>query len=151
MLIGLPGSGKSTWVRTSPEASGSLILSTDDDIEAFASAAGKTYNQVFSERIGTADANMKALLYYTIKNDPDRNIVWDQTNLTIRSRAKKLAMVPYRYRKVAVVFNCPPEVIQERLSMRTGKTIPPEVFDGMVACFEHPNLNENWNEIIYID
>ncbi len=48
MLIGVPASGKSTWLKKnmSPD---SVIVSSDDHVERLAAMQGKTYNEAFKE------------------------------------------------------------------------------------------------------
>ena len=52
MLIGVPASGKSTWVEQNK--GNALVISTDNLIEAYAANLGKTYNEVFKEQIKIA-------------------------------------------------------------------------------------------------
>jgi len=53
MLVGVPGSGKSTWIEETELDEGqgqdTVILSTDDYIEHIASIRGTTYNEVFHD------------------------------------------------------------------------------------------------------
>ena len=46
MLIGVPGSGKSTWVENQDWAKNCVYVSTDQYVEAYAKGLGKTYNEV---------------------------------------------------------------------------------------------------------
>ena len=48
-MIGVPGSGKSTWIRNQIWALGLTVISTDAFVEAYAATQGKTYNQVFQD------------------------------------------------------------------------------------------------------
>ena len=53
-LIGVPGSGKSTWVQNQTWASDCVIVSTDNLVEQYAQSLGKTYNEVFKSYMPTA-------------------------------------------------------------------------------------------------
>ena len=142
MLIGVPASGKSTWVSNQgfdPEHT--VIISTDKFIDAEAARQGKTYSEVFSSTIKRATAIMNADLDMAIKDGMD--IVWDQTNTTVKSRAAKLTRLPASYRKVAVYFPTPDDAeLKRRLASRPGKTIPANIVLGMKSQLEPPTASE---------
>lgn len=143
MLIGMPGSGKSTWVEKHRE--GKIVLSTDNYIEDIAFKAGKTYNEVFQVAIAAAEINLAQWRNIAIQTCSD--IIWDQTNLSKSARAKKLHLIPDNYRKVAVVFHVPEEELTRRLANRPGKTIPEHVLRSMQKSFEYPSLVEGFDSI----
>jgi predicted kinase len=150
MLIGVPASGKSTWIdkqKFDPEDT--VILSTDKFIDAEARAQGKTYTEVFKGAIKRATQIMKADLQMAIQDG--QNLVWDQTNVTVKSRADKLNMVPDTYRKVAVFFPTPANAeLARRLASRPGKTIPANVVMAMASQLETPSESEGFNEIVIV-
>ena len=146
MLIGVPASGKSTWVEQNK--GNALVISTDNLIEAYAANLGKTYNEVFKEQIKIA--TKIALEHAEAAFAADQDVIWDQTNITKKSRASKLAMVPEHYRKIAVFFATPlEEEWQRRLNSRQGKSIPAHILDSMVEMLEMPELDEGWHIIEY--
>ena len=146
MLIGVPASGKSTWVEKNK--GNSLVISSDDLIEEYAKSQGKTYNEVFKEQIKVANKIM--LEHAEAAFAADQDVIWDQTNLTKKSRASKLAIVPKHYRKDAVFFATPlEEEWQRRLNSRHGKSIPAHILDSMVEMLEMPDSSEGWNIIEY--
>jgi len=76
-----------------------------------------------------------------------RDIIWDQTSTTVKSRAKKFAMLP-DYEHIAVVFNTPEhKELYRRLLSRPGKDIPDHVIASMIAGFEMPTLEEGFKEV----
>jgi predicted kinase len=146
MLIGVPASGKSTWREK--YADDAVIISTDDIIDQTAAARNSTYNEVFKENIkfATQLATERAKEAFAA----DKDVIWDQTNITKKSRKSKLAMVPEHYRKNAVFFATPPEEEwQRRLNSRPGKSIPDYILDSMVEMLEMPDHTEGWNIIEY--
>ena len=146
MLIGVPASGKSTWVET--YKGDALVISTDNLIEEYASDNGKTYNEVFKGQIKIA--TKIAMEHAEAAFAADQDVIWDQTNLTKKSRKSKLAMVPEHYRKTAVFFATPlEEEWQRRLNSRPGKSIPAHILDSMVEMMEMPELDEGWHIIDY--
>jgi len=146
MLIGVPASGKTTWVEKNK--GDALVISSDNLIETYAADHGMTYNEVFKEQIKIATAVVKNEAQKAFASDQD--VVWDQTNITKKSRASKLAMVPKHYHKTAVFFATPPEEEwQRRLDSRPGKSIPAHILDSMVEMLEMPDASEGWNIVEY--
>jgi predicted kinase len=146
MLIGVPASGKSTWVEQNK--GDALVISTDNLIEMYADENGKTYNEVFKEQIKIA--TKLAMQHAEAAFAAGQDVIWDQTNLTKKSRAGKLAMVPKHYRRDAVFFATPlEEEWQRRLNSRQGKSIPAHILDSMVEMLEMPDHTEGWNIIEY--
>ena len=146
MLIGVPGSGKSTWIRSRNHDA--VVASTDDKIEAAAAAQGLTYNDVFDAEIKAANAAMREDVKQAVKDR--RDIIWDQTNLTIKSRRGKLGQVPKSYERIALYFPTPDGAeLERRLGSRPGKTIPAHVMASMIASIEPPTPAEGFDEIYH--
>ena len=151
MLIGVPGSGKTTWLREQAMASNAQIISTDKFIDSYATQTGKTYSEVFKNYMPTAIKLMDQCLKNAISNGQD--IYWDQTNLTVKSRMVKLNKIPTDYEKIAVVFPTPkPHEHNRRLnnSDRQGKNIPSFVMKNMISSLEYPTVDEGYEEVIVV-
>jgi len=146
MMVGVPASGKSTWIANRKH--NAVVISSDDLIEAHAAEQGKTYNEVFREQIKIAAGIVKTEAQKAFAEG--RDVIWDQTNLTIRSRKSKLDMVPAHYTKVAIYFATPAEhVWRQRLESRPGKSIPWHILDGMAEMIELPTTEEGFDEVRY--
>jgi predicted kinase len=146
-LIGVPGSGKSTWIAQQEWAKDCSIVSTDHWIEVFARELGRTYSEVFDLFMPAAVRAMSAQV--SLAQQQGRDIVWDQTSVSVASRAKKFAALP-DYEHVAVVFATPePAELARRLDQRPGKTIPDSVMQNMINTFELPTESEGYREIWY--
>jgi predicted kinase len=144
-LIGVPGSGKSTWVSEQDWALGLTIVSTDPFVEDYARSQGKTYSEVFKDYMPRAVELMAEQVVFA--REHGHTVIWDQTSTTIASRAKKFRMLP-DYEHIAVVFKTPePEELNRRLASRPGKIIPPKVVQDMLDNFEMPNEAEGFAEI----
>ena len=149
MLIGVPGSGKSTWVRSNVDPR-AIIASSDDYIEAMASREGKTYSEVFDQHIKAANQHVATTVAAAISKGAD--IVWDQTNLNAKSRKPKLATIPDEYEKIAVVFPTPSDdEWKKRLDSRPGKTIPSNILLGMKSSVQMPTADEGFDEVIVVN
>jgi len=148
MMIGVPGVGKSTWIKQQDWAQDDIaIVSTDSIVEQYAEQMGRTYNEVFKEFMPTAVRLMANQVEQA--RDQGLNIIWDQTSTTKASRAKKLRMLP-EYHAIAVVFLTPDRAeLDVRLSGRPGKHIPKKVVDSMIDGFEMPT-EEEFNEIWFV-
>lgn len=146
-LIGIPGSGKSTWIKNQNITA--VIASTDDYIEKVAAEKGTSYDTEFPTSIKSATAEMYQSVSSAIKSCS--NVIWDQTSTSKTSRKKKIKMFPDSYHKVAVFFHCPPDdILLQRLLSRPGKTIPQHVINSMKSQLEFPSLDEGFDEIIEV-
>jgi predicted kinase len=150
MMVGVPLSGKSTWIQNSDIVSKTtVVVSTDNTIETIAKALNETYNSIFKNTTKLAEYVLQRDCQNAIANDYD--IIWDQTNLTKKSRAGKIQSIPNYYRKVAVVFPHPaPSVMLERNKKRSaqGKHIPEHIISSMIETYERPSLDEGFDVII---
>lgn len=146
MLIGVPGSGKSTWVKQH-QTSNTLIASSDDYIEKQAARLGSTYSDVFNDFVKAGNTHAIETARKAFSNKMD--LIWDQTNLTKIGRRNKLKMAPHNYKKVAVFFSTPHEdVLKKRLSSRSGKNIPDYVISSMIKTIEKPTRDEGFDAVI---
>ena len=144
-LIGVPASGKSTWIKNQDWALGLTIISTDPFVEDYARAQGKTYSEVFTDYMPTAVNLMAEQVVRAREHGHD--ILWDQTSTTVASRARKFNMLPY-YEHIAVVFRTPEhKELMRRLLGRPGKEIPDHVIASMIASWEDPTEEEGFKEI----
>ena len=136
LVSGLPGSGKTTWIKSRVEKDGGVWCSRDNvrfamlnDSEAYFSHE----NDVFNEWI----AQIRAALA-----DPQvENIYVDATHLNDRSRNKTLNKLPKDNidKIINVVFATPVEVCLERNAQRTGRArVPDEVILNMAKSFKAP-------------
>jgi len=147
-LIGVPGSGKSTWVKNQIWALGLTVVSTDNFVEAYANQQGRTYSEVFEDYMPTAIDLMIQQVAFAQQHG--HTVIWDQTSTTAASRRKKFRMLP-DYQHIAVVFKTPdPEELSRRLASRPGKIIPEEIVKDMIDRFEMPTLAEGFQEIWHV-
>ena len=147
MLIGVPGSGKSTWVKENCDPLAYNLISSDNYIDKVAEKEGITYNEAFQKHIKKATEDMNKMAKYAFDND--RSVIWDQTNLTAKSRKAKLAMVPKHYKQITLYFTVPKdEEHKRRLDSRPGKTIPHHILKNMIESAEPPSYDEGFDHVL---
>jgi len=146
-LIGVPGAGKSTWIKNQAWAKDMPVVGTDHFVEAEALRVGKTYTEVFESYMPIAVKLManQALVCQANKLD----FIWDQTSTTVVSRKRKFnTLLSSQYEHIAVVFKVPePDELARRLASRPGKIVPADVVENMIKNFELPSLDEGFKEI----
>ena len=146
-LVGIPGSGKSTWISNQDWAGNCVIASTDNHVESYAREQSSTYSEVFQQFMPRAVELMAADV--NLAREQGLDVVWDQTSTTRASRARKFRMLP-DYEHIAVVFATPEHSeLVRRLAARPGKLIPQHVINGMIKNFEMPTEEEGFKEIWY--
>ena len=147
-LVGVPGSGKSTWIKNQDWAKDIPVVSTDNFVEAYAKEQGKTYSEVFTDYMPIAVRLMANQALVCQANGLD--VIWDQTSTTIASRIRKFNTLP-GYEHIAVVFRTPEHTeLMRRLFSRPGKDIPDHVIASMIASWEEPTEEEGFKEIWYV-
>jgi predicted kinase len=146
-LVGIPGSGKSTWIKNQEWSKNCVIVSTDNHVENYAQSVNKTYSEVFDEYMETAVKLMLQDVEEASRNN--RDIIWDQTSTTINSRKKKFNVLP-NYYHIAVIFKTPEKTeLERRLANRPGKIIPLHVVNSMILNFQAPSEKEGFKELWY--
>ena len=133
LLAGVPGSGKSTWVKKMIAERGGIHCSRDE-IRFSLLEDGEDYFAHEDEvvRIWTEKVRQAIL-------SPDvPNVFIDATHLTEKARAKVIDSLPTtNYILTTVFFDIPLETCLERNEQRTGRAyVPPQVIRRMYASFE---------------
>lgn len=156
ILVGVPGSGKSTWInnteskRLAENNESARAISTDRIIESIAHSWGFSYDQAFSDLIKFAEKVMWKDL--TAHAELGSTLYIDRTNLSVKSRKKFIDFLePYGYEFEAVVFETPDDEEWQRRLDRPGKTIPVHVLESMADNIEIPTMSEGFAKITYID
>jgi predicted kinase len=147
VLVGVPGSGKSTWIKNQPWALGLTVVSTDAFVEDYARSQGKTYTEVFKDYMPTAIDLMTQQVVRA--RELGHTIIWDQTSTTVATRARKIRMLP-NYYKIAVVFETPSAELHAKMLARPGKEIPNEIVQDMIDKFEMPTTSEGFDQVLLV-
>ena len=154
LLVGLPGSGKSTIrrkiIEKFPSCFNFKIVSRDDILEETIKHYGLSYRESFLHKEVQDEVNVR--FEEMKRNAVGENVIVDLTNLSREVRAQNLA--PYKelsnYWKVAIVCERSMKELLETNEQRSlfGRNIPLDVIMGMVARFEEPTLSEGFNAIL---
>jgi predicted ABC-type ATPase len=153
MMVGVPGSGKSTAIKALLKEMPHLkSVSTDEYLEKIAKEKGKSYNEVHGDHIEAATKSMNAQIQSFIKNKQD--FIWDQTNVVQSARLKKMKnLTSNGYDVTAITFELSPEELQKRLKKRVddgGKHISAKIVENMLKDYTRPDYSEGFDSIILI-
>jgi predicted kinase len=143
MLVGLPGSGKTTWAYDNfPEIP---IVGTDFWVERLARARDQTYTEAFNDVIQEATR----LFDEEVRNltQQKQSFVWDQTNTTVGSRRGKLMRLQ-GYQVVGHVWILEDSELQRRRSLRLHKQLPTAVLADMASRFSSPTPDQGFHQVI---
>lgn len=162
MCVGLPGSGKSTWADIYKQYDDVHIASLDAIVMENAKE-GQLYQEAWRE---ARDSNLLGEYERVMNNRVVEHIakfeqadaifqpiiIWDQTNLSVETRAKKLKLFdPEKWERTAMVFWPSDEELDRRLAKREkeeGKTIPANVIQNMRKNYVQPTLDEGFDRIV---
>jgi predicted kinase len=147
VMVGIPGSGKSTYLDKL--GSDAFVYSTDQIVDRLV-ASGTSFKDAFSPAKKEMNKRLREAL------DNGRNIVWDQTNLSVGKRKSILGRVPPEYRRECVCFVKPPDPIElnllrQRVRARTVRYIPTEAMDRMIGDYVRPSIQEGFDKITFLD
>jgi predicted kinase len=157
IMVGVSGSGKSTWVNSHK---GYIICSTDSIIEQFAESIGISYTEAFEyiqkkRKFDYITTKFFEKIHECILSD--RDFVVDRTHLkrnvriSLINELKTFAIEHGKHLKLfAVSFELPISTIFERLKNRereTGKIIPKEAIFEQITSFNIPTTDEGFDTI----
>lgn len=136
MTIGIPGCGKSTYMKKNyPDA---VYLSSDE------------LRQELLGDVTCQDNN--DIVFYTMRKravdalNEGKDVIYDATNITRKSRAQILKECPLVVQKIAMVIWAPIGVCKSRDEERK-RTVGHQVIDVMLKRFQPPFWDEGFNDI----
>lgn len=150
LTVGVPGSGKSTWIaQQNFDPTSTVITGTDRYVNQHAVETGQTFDQVLHSYIDTASKLMYADVARATKNNLD--LAWDMASITPWCRTVHLQSIPAHYYKIAVGFPIPEQSEwTRRLNSRVGKVIPAFILKRLPLDFVLPSTSEGFDEVLII-
>ena len=154
LLVGLPCSGKTTLITDlKKQYQINYVVSSDNYIEEYALKHNSTYSKVYAECIDDAINHLKNDVKRLILEN--KSFIWDQTNLSIKSRASKInELSRFGYELSAFVFNLTQEEHSKRLQQRNSlgdKYISRKLIENMRQSYQEPTYSEKIKFIYLID
>jgi len=154
LLVGVPASGKSTWLDENLKSE--VVVSRDNTLMDYASTNNISgdYSEVWKQLTDDDQKQIDKILQETFQKavKERKDIIIDMTNVSRKSRRKWINTVPKDYNKKAVVFATEYDEIYARNEKRfqeTGKNIPDFVISNMMKGFMIPTFDE-FNEIDWV-
>ena len=140
MMVGLPGSGKTTVSKKLSKEYNAIVISTDDLREEL---LGDVQDQSSNGLI------FQEAIHRIIENLKDKNVIFDATNINYKKRMSILQQLK-NVRKIAVLVLAPIDECLERNNNRDRK-VSTDVLDRMAQNFYVPQLYEGFNDIKIIN
>lgn len=143
ILIGLPGSGKTSYAKKQMINSNTIYLSSDDiRVEMFGFEDQTHNSEVFNE--------MNDRTYMALNKG--YNVIYDATNLSRKRREQLIKKAKNEGNEVnAYLFCTPINIILERNLIRQERHLPYDKLIQMIQSIECPMYYEGFNNIYLID
>ena len=139
LLVGLPGSGKSTWI----EQHGIRAISSDEVREIL---TGDATNQSVNGRVFET---VRHLLSQRLSIGMLENYV-DATSLTKDERLPYIDMARRFDAEIeAIFFDVPLEICRQR-NLARARVVPAEAMDKLAAKLQPPNEAEGFNKVTVV-
>lgn len=140
MMMGLPGSGKSTIAKDLAVKYNATILSSDEYRKKL---LGDENCQSDNQRVfSTLYADMRNLL------SEGKSVIYDATNMSMKDRGFALSnTVKYKCERIVYFVNEAVGVCKERNSNRE-RVVPSFVYDKMLSKFSYPQKFEGFDKVI---
>ena len=148
-MIGIPYSGKSTFIANNEWLSSMPIVSVDDEVMRL---SGDDYTQwavVIEEAALAAGLKIEKLI------ERKESFVIDKTNLAALERQKTLRLLKRAgYQTAAIVFPLPNEqTLRQRIAKRSEKMIPLDVLQRMTELYRQDlkTLNQEFDAVLKLE
>lgn len=138
-MIGLPGSGKTTWLRKQSKAA----ISSDEIRHLL---TGDATNQTVNSQTFFL---VRTILRLRLKNGQSETYI-DATNLTKKERQQYIRIAEKFGAQVeALWFDVPLEICKQRNQLRQ-RVVPDQAMDYLAGRFEKPELEEGFSKIVQV-
>lgn len=146
MMVGLPCSGKSTFIENHITKSLPTILSADDNVMSMLQP-NENYIDSYTKYAERASKKFYADVDHFSKMPYD--VIVDRTNLTKEKRVEILEKFS-NHKKVCFFISMDPKLHQTAIENRPEKVVPPSVMESMRESLVAPSKDEGFDTIYRI-
>ena len=146
LLIGAPGSGKSTWGKNMSQVNPDVVRLCPDEFRA-KFGTGEVDQSVSARAFGATRHGMEQAL------KDGKSVLIDATNMYRKTRKDFLNIAKqYNAQTIAVVFECDRETLIKRNQKRGeegGRRVPNDVIDNMLGRYQRPDTTE-FDKVMFV-
>ena len=149
MMIGVAGSGKTSWAREYAREHDDVVIHSSDEIRKELHAKG-------FEIEAKSNVCVFALMKERTIRDLNKGmtVIYDATNINVSERICFLNQIRFNVRDCfteAVYINKPLEVCLEQNSLREGfDYVPKKAINRMYRQIREPEYSESWSKITVV-
>lgn len=141
VLVGIPGSGKSTYVEKNKQPNEEVLSSDRIRKELLSGEEDQTNNKLVFD---TLYARARDFL------SQGKDVIIDATNISLFERRRVLQnFADMQLKRVAIVFETPVEVCIERDEKRQ-RTVGRAVIEKYARKYQKPRRSEGFDEIVFV-
>lgn len=142
LLVGLAGSGKSTFARELMEDRNDIVYLSSDELreELLGDENDQSNHSLVFEQ----------MLIRTKQALTDgKSVIYDATNISRKRRKALLTQLPRNVKKVVTYIGTAYETVLEQNKNRE-RVVPEDVISRMYKTLEIPVYSEGWDKIVYL-